>query len=61
MNFCWKSDVSAFQYAIQFCHSFSSKEQVSFKFMIAVTISSDFEAQENKGCHGFHFLPIYLS
>ena len=27
-------------------HSFSSKEQVSFNFMAAVTICSDFEAQE---------------
>ena len=29
-------------------HSFSSKEQVSFDFMAAVTICSDFGAQENK-------------
>ena len=29
------------------CHSFSSKEQVSFHFMAAVTILSDFGAQEN--------------
>ena len=27
---------------------FSSKEQVSFNFMVAVTICSDFGAQENK-------------
>ena len=32
------------------CHSFSSKEQVSFDFMAAVTIHSDFGAQENKVC-----------
>ena len=32
-------------------HSFSSKEQVSFNFMAAVTICSDFGAQENKVCH----------
>ena len=30
------------------CHSFSSKEQVSFNFMAAVTIHSDSGAQENK-------------
>ena len=30
------------------CHSFSSKEQVSFNFMAAVTICSDFGAQKNK-------------
>ena len=28
-------------------HSFSSKEQVSFNFMAAVTLCIDFEAQEN--------------
>ena len=33
------------------CHSFSSKEQVSFDFMAAVIIRSDFGAQENKVCH----------
>ena len=41
-------------------HSFSSKQQASFNFMAAVTIFSDFGAQENKICHCFHFLPIYL-
>ena len=30
------------------CHSFSSKEQASFNFIAAVTIRSDFGAQENK-------------
>ena len=29
-------------------------------FMAAVTICSDFEAQENKVCHCFHCFPIYL-
>ena len=29
-------------------HSFSSKEQASFNFTAAVTICSDFGAQENK-------------
>ena len=38
-------------------HSCSSKEQVSFKFMAAVIICSDFGAQENKVCHCFHFYP----
>ena len=41
-------------------HSFSSKEQVSFNFMAAVTICSDFGAQENTICHCFHCFPIYL-
>ena len=44
----------------QVCHSFSSKEQASFNFMAAVTICSDFGAQENKVCHCFHCFPIYL-
>ena len=43
-----------------FDHSFSSKEQVSFNFMAAVTICSDFRVQENKISHCFHFFPIYL-
>ena len=46
--------------AQQVCHSFSSKEQASFNFMAAVTICSDFGAQENKVCHCFHCFPIYL-
>ena len=29
-------------------------------FMAAVTVHSDFGAQENKICHRFHFFPIYL-
>ena len=42
------------------CHSFPSKEQESFNFMAAVTVHSEFEAQEHKTCHCFHFFPIYL-
>ena len=38
-------------------HSFSSKEQVSFNFMAAVIVHSDFGAQENKICHCFYFSP----
>ena len=41
-------------------HSFPSKEQVSFNFMAAVNVRSDFGAQENKICHCFHFFPFYL-
>ena len=37
-----------------------AKEQASFNFMAAVTICSDFGAQENKLCHCFHCFPIYL-
>ena len=60
MDLCSQSNVSAFKYAVKVDHSFSSKEQVSFNFMAAVTICSDFGAQENKICHCFHCLPIYL-
>ena len=37
-----------------------SEEQTSFNFTAAVTICSDFGAQENKICHCFHFCPFYL-
>ena len=39
--------VSAFQYTSYFGHNFSSKEQATFNFLAAVTICSDFGAQEN--------------
>ena len=42
------------------CHSFSSKEKVSFDFMAAITICSDFGAQKNKVWHRFHCFPIYF-
>ena len=59
-DLCWQSNVSAFEYAVQVGHSFSSKEQMSFNFMAAVTICSDFGARENKVSHSFHCFPIYL-
>ena len=47
MDLCWQSNnVSAFQYAVSFGHNLPSKEQASFYFMAAVTICSDFGAQE---------------
>ena len=55
-----QSNVSAFKYTVLVGHSFSSKEQVPFNFMAAVTIHSDFGAQENKVCHCFHCFSIYL-
>ena len=60
-DFGQQSDVSAFQYTVWVCHSFSSKEQASFDFLAAVAICNDFRAQENKVCHCFHCFPIYLS
>ena len=44
----------------KFVIAFIHKEQVSFNFMAAVTICSDFGAQENKVSHCFHCFPIYL-
>ena len=37
--------------------NFPSKEQVSFNFIAAVTIHSDFAAQKNKVSHNFHVSP----
>ena len=39
---------------------FTSKEQMSFNFMTAVTDCSDFGALENEICHCFYFSPFYL-
>ena len=60
IDFCQQSDGSAFKYTVQVCHSSSLKDQVSFNFMAAVAIHSDFGAQGNKACHCFHCFPIYL-
>ena len=60
---CCQSSVSAFFFFFLCClgcHNFSAKKPASFKFMAAVTIHSDFGAQENKVCHRFHCFPIYL-
>ena len=44
----------------RFVIAFLSKSQATFNFMAAVTICSDFGAQENKVCHCFHFSPLDL-
>ena len=44
----------------RFVIAFLSRKQASFNFMAAVTICSDFGAQENKVCHCFHCFPIYF-
>ena len=43
------------------CHSFPAKKKSSSDFMAAVTIHSDFRAQEEEICHCFHLFPFYLS
>ena len=42
------------------CHSLPSKEQTCLNFKDPVTISSEFEAPQNKTCHCFHFFLLYL-
>ena len=61
MGFCWSSDVSAFSYAVQVCHSFLFKKQMYFHFMATVSVSSHFGTQEKKICHYFQFSPFNLS
>ena len=46
MDLCWQSQVSAFYCAVYVGHSISSTECLNF--MAAVSICSDFGAQENK-------------
>ena len=40
--------------------AFLPTRQVSFNFMAAFTICSDFGAPQNKVCYSFHCFPIYL-
>ena len=40
--------------------SFPAKKQMFSGFMAAVTICSDFRAQEEESCHYFHLFPLYL-
>ena len=49
-----------FNMVLRFFHSFSPKEQVSFNFMAAIYIHTDFGVLENKVCHCFHYFLIYL-
>ena len=53
-----EAEQHASEYAVQVGHSFSSKEQVSFNFMAAVTICNDFGAPQNKVSHCVHCFPI---
>ena len=45
----------------RFVIAFLLRSQASFNFMAAVTVHSDFRAQEKKISHHLHFFPIYLS
>ena len=44
----------------RFVTAFLPRSKCLFNFMAAVTICSDFGAQENKICHCFHFFPTYM-
>ena len=44
----------------RFAIAFLPRSKRLLNFMAAVTICSDFGAQENKVCHCFHCFPIYL-
>ena len=52
-----QSDISAFHHIVWICHSFPAKKQSSSDFMAAVTICSDFRAQEEEICHYIHLFP----
>ena len=43
------------------CHSVPAKKQLSSDFMAAITIHSDFRAQEEEICHYFHLYVLYIS
>ena len=60
MDLCWQSNVCFLICCLGCFHSFSSKEQVSFNFMAAVTIYRDRGAPQNKVWHYLQF-PIYFS
>ena len=60
MYHCWQSNISAFQHAVWVCHGFPAKKQSSSDFMAAVTICSDFRAEEEEICHNFHHFPFYF-
>ena len=60
MDLCQQSNVSAFQHIVWVCHHFPAKEQLSSDFMAAVTIHSNFRAQEEEICHYFHFPPSVI-
>ena len=65
MDLCLQRDVSAFLGTVQvlsllFFQGASIYFFAPFNFMAAVTIYSDFGAQENKICHEFLFFFFHL-
>ena len=61
MDLCWQIMSLLFNMLSRFVIVFLLRSKcLSFNFMAAVTICSDYGAQENKVCHYFHCFPIYL-
>ena len=61
MDLFGQNDVSALNMLSRFVTVFLQKSKCIFlNCMAALTICSDFGAQENKICHCFHFFPIYF-
>ena len=54
-----QTNASAFQHCLG-CHHFPAMKQLSFVFMAAIAIYSDFRAQEKEISHYFHLSPLYL-
>ena len=44
-----------------FVIAFFPRNKLSFNFMVAVTVHSDFGAQENKICHYLKFSPLLFA
>ena len=60
MDFIGKVMSLHFSMLSRFVIAFFPKEQVSFNFLAAGTVCSNFGAQEKTICHCFHFFPFYL-
>ena len=56
----WQSHVSTLQHTVYVCHCFPSQKQSSSEFMAALTICSDFGAQEEEIRLCFLIFPFYL-
>ena len=59
MDLCWQNNVSAFQYIVHICHHFPAKKQLSSDFMAAVTVCSDFGAQEEE--ISYYYFPLLFA
>ena len=60
MDFVGKVMSLLFNILSRFSIAFLPGSKHLLNYMAAVTICSDFGAQENKICHFFHFSPFYL-